>query len=412
MYDWANSAFSVTIVTAIFPVYFTSVAAANMSPADATRRLAMATTIALAISAVLAPVLGAVADYAPIKKRLLGVFMTIGALASGALFFIQRGDWQMAALLFGVGNIGFAASLAFYDSLLPHVASEDEIDRVSTAGYAIGYLGGGLLLALNVAWIISPSTFGLPDAALASRLSFLSVALWWPLFSIPLLRRVPEPAITRTGTAQSAAVLVVTAFRSLGQALRDLRRYRNAFLLLIAYVVYSDGINTIIRMATSYGTEIGLRQSALITAILLVQFVGIPFAFLFGMLAGRIGAKASVFIALGVYALISVMGYFMKTERDFYVLALMVAAVQGGSQALSRSLFASMIPRDRSSEFFGFFSVFEKFGAIAGPAVFGLTSAMTGSSRGAILSVIIFFVIGAVLLAMVDVKAGQQSASL
>ncbi|HTL01702.1 MAG TPA: MFS transporter [Vicinamibacterales bacterium] len=412
MYDWANSAFAVTIVTAIFPVYFTSVAAAGISPAEATRRLAMATTIALAISAVLAPVLGAVADYAPVKKRLLGLFMAIGALASGALFFIQRGDWQMAALLFGIGNIGFAASLAFYDSLLPHVASEDEIDRVSTAGYAIGYLGGGLLLALNVAWILSPSTFGLPDAALASRLSFLSVALWWPLFSIPLLRQVAEPAIARTGPAQSASTLVVTAFRSLGQTLRDLRRYRNAFLLLIAYVVYSDGINTIIRMATSYGTEIGLKQSALITAILLVQFVGIPFAFLFGMLAGRIGAKASVFIALGVYSLISVMGYFMKTERDFYVLALMVAAVQGGSQALSRSLFASMIPRDRSSEFFGFFSVFEKFGAIAGPAVFGLTSAMTGSSRGAILSVIIFFVIGAVLLALVDVKAGQQSAAL
>ena len=412
MYDWANSAFAVTIVTAIFPVYFTSVAAAGISPAEATRRLAMATTIALAISAVLAPVLGAVADYAPVKKRLLGLFMAIGALASGALFFIQRGDWQMAALLFGIGNIGFAASLAFYDSLLPHVASEDEIDRVSTAGYAIGYLGGGLLLALNVAWILSPSTFGLPDAALASRLSFLSVALWWPLFSIPLLRQVAEPAIARTGPAQSASTLVVTAFRSLGQTLRDLRRYRNAFLLLIAYVVYSDGINTIIRMATSYGTEIGLKQSALITAILLVQFVGIPFAFLFGMLAGRIGAKASVFIALGVYSLISVMGYFMKTERDFYVLALMVAAVQGSSQALSRSLFASMIPRDRSSEFFGFFSVFEKFGAIAGPAVFSLTSAMTGSSRGAILSVIIFFVIGAVLLALVDVKAGQQSAAL
>jgi len=410
MYDWANSAFATTIVTAIFPVYFTSVAAADLSPAEATRRLAMATTIALAISAVLAPVLGAVADYAPVKKRLLGVFMAIGALASGALFFIQRGDWQMAALLFGIGNIGFAASLAFYDSLLPHVASEDEIDRVSTAGYAIGYLGGGLLLALNVAWILSPSTFGLPDAALASRLSFLSVALWWPLFSIPLLRQVAEPAIARTGPAQSASTLVVTAFRSLGQTLRDLRRYRNAFLLLIAYVVYSDGINTIIRMATSYGTEIGLKQSALITAILLVQFVGIPFAFLFGMLAGRIGAKASIFIALGVYSLISVMGYFMKTERDFYVLALMVAAVQGGSQALSRSLFASMIPRDRSSEFFGFFSVFEKFGAIAGPAVFGLTSAMTGSSRGAILSVIIFFVIGAVLLALVDVKAGQGAA--
>ena len=412
MYDWANSAFATTIVTAIFPVYFTAVAAANLSPADATRRLAIATTIALSISAVLAPVLGAVADYAPLKKRLLAIFMTVGALASGGLFFVGRGDWRAAALLFGVGNIGFAASLAFYDSLLPHVASEDEIDRVSTAGYAIGYLGGGLLLALNVAWIIAPSAFGLPDAALASRLSFLSVALWWPLFSIPLFRSVPEPRIARIGPAQTTAAVVATAFRGLGRTLRDLKRYRNAFLLLIAYVVYSDGINTIIRMATSYGTEIGLKQSALITAILLVQFVGIPFAFLFGMLAGRIGAKASVFIALGVYALISVMGYFMKTERDFYVLALMVAAVQGGSQALSRSLFASMIPRDRSSEFFGFFSVFEKFGAIAGPAVFGLTSALTGSSRGAILSVIVFFVIGAVLLALVDVKAGQQAASL
>jgi UMF1 family MFS transporter len=411
MYDWANSSFATTIITAIFPVYFTSVAAAGLSPAEATRRLATATTVALAISAILAPILGAIADYAPIKKRLLGAFMMLGALASGALFLIQRGDWIAAALLFGVGNIGFAASLTFYDSLLPHVASEDEIDRVSTAGYAIGYLGGGLLLALNVAWIISPATFGLRDAAQASRLSFLSVALWWPLFSIPLFRRVQEPPIAETGTSRSAAAVVGAAFRGLAQTLRDLRRYRNAFLLLLAYVVYSDGINTIIRMATSYGTEIGLRQSALITAILLVQFVGIPFAFLFGMLADRIGAKASVFISLAVYAFISVMGYYMKTERDFYMLAIMVASVQGGSQALSRSLFASMIPRDRSSEFFGFFSIFEKFGAIAGPALFGLTSALTGSSRSAILSVILFFVAGAVLLALVDVREGQRSAT-
>jgi UMF1 family MFS transporter len=412
MYDWANSSFVTTIVTAVFPVYFTAVAAANLSPAEATRRLAMATTVALSISAVLAPVLGAIADYAPIKKRLLGVFMTLGALASAALFLVQQGDWRAAMILFGLGNVGFTASLAFYDSLLPHVAAEDEIDRVSTAGYAVGYLGGGLLLALNVAWIISPTTFGLRDAAQASRLSFLSVAVWWPLFSIPLFRSVPEPRIVRAGPAPSAAAVVSAAFRGLAHTLRDLRRYKNAFLLLIAYVVYSDGINTIIRMATSYGTEIGLRQSALITAILMVQFVGIPFAFLFGMLADRIGAKTCVFISLAVYTLISVMGYYMKTERDFYMLAMMVAAVQGGSQALSRSLFASMIPRDRSSEFFGFFSVFEKFGAIAGPAVFGLISVMTGSSRSAILSVIVFFVIGAILLALVDVRQGQRSAAV
>jgi UMF1 family MFS transporter len=410
MYDWANSSFATTIITAIFPVYFTAVAAANLAPADATRRLATTTTIALAISAVLAPVLGAVADYAPIKKRLLGFFMMIGALASAALFFVYQGDWLFAAIVFGIGNIGFAASLTFYDSLLPHIASDEEIDRVSTAGYAVGYLGGGLLLALNVAWVIAPHAFGLRDAGQASRLSFLSVALWWPLFSIPLFRRVREPQIVRAGPSQTTTELVRTAFHGLAQTLRDLRRYKHAFLLLLAYVVYSDGINTIIRMATSYGTEIGLRQSALITAILLVQFVGIPFAFLFGLLAGWIGAKTSVFISLAVYTVITVMGYYMKTERDFYMLAIMVAAVQGGSQALSRSLFASMIPRDRSSEFFGFFSIFEKFGAIAGPAFFGVTSAFTGSSRSAILSVVVFFVIGAILMSLVDVRAGQRAA--
>ena len=417
MYDWANSSFATTIITAIFPVYFTAVAAATLPPADATRRLAAATTIALAVSAVLAPVLGALADYAPIKKRLLGAFMVLGVLASAALFFVGRGEWFSAVILFGIGNIGFAASLTFYDSLLPHVATDAEIDRVSTAGYAVGYLGGGLLLALNVAWIVSPATFGLRDAAQASRLSFLSVAVWWSVFSIPLFRSVPEPQIVSRGPAagdtgaRGFGALAAASFRGLVQTLRELRRYKNAFILLLAYVLYSDGINTIIRMATSYGTEIGLKQSALITAILLVQFVGIPFAFGFGWLANRIGAKPSVFLSLAVYIVITLRGYYMRTEADFYVLAIMVAAVQGGSQALSRSLFASMTPRDRSSEFFGFFSVFEKFGAIAGPAVFGVTSAFTGSSRTAILSVLLFFVAGALLLSLVDVEEGQRAAA-
>jgi UMF1 family MFS transporter len=410
MYDWANSAFATTIITAIFPIYFTAVAGADLAPGEATRLLARTTTIALAVTAVLAPRLGAIADILPVKKRLLGVFMLIGSLASAGLFFIYEGAWLPAAVLFALGNIGFAASLTFYDSLLPHLASTDEVDRVSTAGYALGYLGGGILLALNVAWILSPGTFGLRDAGQASRLSFLSVAIWWILFSLPLFRTVPEPAIPASAASRSAVDAVRTAFRGLIRTLRDLRRYKHALLLLIAFVIYSDGIGTIIRMATSYGTEIGLRQSSLITAILLVQFVGIPFAFLFGMLAGRIGAKTSIFIALAVYVLITIMGYYMETERDFYVLALLVAAVQGGSQALSRSLFASMIPRDRSSEFFGFFSVFEKFGAIAGPAAFEMTSATTGSSRSAILSVMVFFVAGAILLAMVNVKEGQRAA--
>ena len=410
MYDWANSAFATTIITAIFPVYFTAVAGANLAPGEATRLLARTTTIALAITAVLAPVLGALADILPVKKRLLGAFMLIGSLASAGLVFVSEGEWLPAAILFALGNIGFAASLTFYDSLLPHLASTDEIDRVSTAGYALGYLGGGILLALNVAMILSPATFGLRDAGQASRLSFLSVAAWWMLFSVPIFRSVPEPAIPVPVVSRSAIDAMRAALRGLIQTLRDLRRYKHAFLLLIAFVIYSDGISTIIRMATSYGTDIGLRQSSLITAILLVQFVGIPFAFLFGLLAGRIGAKTSIFIALAVYVLITIMGYYMQTERDFYMLALLVAAVQGGSQALSRSLFASMIPRNRSSEFFGFFSVFEKFGAIAGPAAFEMTIATTGSSRSAILSVVVFFVIGAILLSIVNVKEGQRAA--
>jgi UMF1 family MFS transporter len=409
MYDLANSAFSATVITAIFPVYFTSVAGADLPPNEATRLLARTTTIALAISAVLAPFLGALADYAPIKKRLLGVFVAIGCTAAGCLALVTKGDWFLAAVCFGIGNVGFTASLTFYDSLLPHIARGDEIDRVSTGGYALGYLGGGVLLALNVAWILSPSTFGMRDAAQASRLSFASVAVWWFLFSIPLFRRVPEPT-TRAGRgARSTAELMTTAFVGLLHTIRELRRYRNALLLLIAFVIYADGIGTIQRLATSYGAELGIDQGALITAILLVQFAGIPFAFLFGMLAGRIGAKMSIFIGLAVYIVLTISAYYMKTERDFYILALMVATVQGGTQALSRSLFASMIPKARSSELFGFFSIFEKFGAILGPAAFEMASRTTGSSRGAILSVVVFFIAGALVLSFVNVREGQQA---
>lgn len=409
MYDLANSAFSTTVITAIFPVYFATVAGADLPPGEATRLLARTTTVALATSAILAPFLGALADYAPIKKRLLGLFAAIGCIAAGCLALVGRGDWFLAAICFGIGNVGFTASLTFYDSLLPHIAREDEIDRVSTSGYALGYLGGGVLLALNVAWILSPGTFGLRDGAQASRLSFASVAVWWSLFSIPLFRRVPEPMV-RTGTgARSIAELITASLKGLLHTIRELRRYRNAMLLLVAFVIYADGIGTIQRLATSYGAELGINQGALITAILLVQFAGVPFAFLFGALAARLGAKTSIFIGLAVYIALTIGAYYMKNERDFYILALMVATVQGGTQALSRSLFASMIPKARSSEFFGFFSIFEKFGAILGPAAFEMASRSTGSSRSAILSVIVFFVAGAAILSFVNVKQGQDA---
>jgi MFS transporter, UMF1 family len=410
MYDWANSAVQCTIITAVFPIYFASVAGADLPPAVATERFATATTLALVIVAVMAPILGAYADYAGAKKRLLAVFLAIGVSATAAMFFITRGEWQFAALLFIVVNIGVSASFVFYDSLLPHIAGPDEMDRVSSAGYALGYVGGGLLLAINLAWILKPALFGLGDAGVASRLSFLSVAVWWLVFSIPMFRRVPEPAVRPQNLHRDGSP-IGASLRQLVVTLRDLRRYRQALLMLVAFLIYNDGVGTIIRMAGPYGKEIGLPENALITAFVMVQFVGIPFAFAFGWLAGRIGAKTSIFVALVVYVAISIVAYYMTTAWQFFLLSFLVATVQGGSQALSRSLFASMIPPEKSSEFFGFFGVFEKFAGIVGPALFAITVRATGSSRNAILSVIAFFVVGAALLWMVDVEEGKRVAA-
>ncbi|MEO6239127.1 MAG: MFS transporter [Vicinamibacterales bacterium] len=410
MYDWANSAFQTTIVAAIFPIYFQKVAAAGMPGPVATSRFAWATTIAILFVAILAPVLGAMADHAPLKKRLLGLFMGVGAVATAAMFFITRGDWQLALALFVVANIGVAGSIVFYESLLPHIAAKEELDRVSTAGYALGYLGGGVLLAVNILMMSKPQWFLLPDREVAVRASLASVAVWWLLFSIPLFRHVPEPASRLNPSQRVTGLALGSAVRRLLETLRELRRYRQAFMLLLAFLLYNDGIQTIIRMATTYGTEIGIDENAMITALLITQFIGVPFGFLFGFFAARVGAKPAVFVGLAAYSLITILGYFMRTATHFYLLAIMVGMVQGGTQALSRSLFASMIPKHKSSEFFAFFGVFERYAGILGPALFAWVVAHSGTSRNAILSVLAFFVIGGALLTRVDVDAGRQAA--
>jgi MFS transporter, UMF1 family len=418
MYDWASSAVWTTIIVAVFPIYFVKVAGAGIAESGATQRLATVNSLALAIVALLSPVLGTISDYRGNKKPLLGLFMGLGVAAILGMFFIQRGDLGLASTLFTLSLVGVAGSYVFYEALLPHIARRGEIDRVSTAGYALGYVGGGLLLALNLAWIQRPDWFGLPSgpdlpghqATLPTRLAFVSVAIWWMVFSLPLFRRVPEPPPRLEPDEHRGENPIGVAFTRLRETFRELRVYRNAFLMMLAFLIYNDGIQTIIKMATAYGTELGIGQNALIGAILLVQFVGIPCSFLFGLLAGRIGAKRSLFLGLVAYTVISVLGYFMKTATHFYLLAGLVGMVQGGTQALSRSLFASMIPRHKSGEFFGFFSVFEKFAGIFGPLIFAGTIAATGSSRNAILSVILFFVAGALLLWLVNVEEGQRIA--
>ena len=418
MYDWAASSVQTTIMVAVFPIYFVKVAGAGIAESGATQRLATINSIALVIIALVSPLLGAVSDYRAAKKRFTAIFMGLGVVACCGLFLVGTGDLDLGSWLFIGVMVGVAGSYVFYEALLPHIAAPGEIDRVSAAGYAVGYVGGGVLLALNLAWIQMPAAFGLPsgegltesEATLPARLAFLSVAVWWALFSIPLFRKVPEPPLRIEPDERPGESSVRVALVRLGETFRELRSYRQAFLMLLAFLIYNDGIQTIIKMATAYGTEIGIGQSALIGAILVVQFVGIPCTFLFGTVAGRIGAKRALFLGLLAYTVISVLGYYMTSATHFYILAGLVGVVQGGTQALSRSLFASMIPQHKSGEFFGFFSIFEKFAGIFGPLIFAGTIAVTGSSRNAILSVIGFFAVGAALLALVNVEEGQRVA--
>ena len=411
MYDWANSPFQSTVINAVFPLFFASYAAKGMAAVDATARFAWATTIAVTIVAIAGPVLGAIADFKAWKKRLLAIFMVVGVIAVLMMAAIQEGAWMMALAIFILANIGDRMSWILYDSLLPHIAAKDELDRASTAAYAIGYIGGGILLLANLAWILSPKTFGMGDTVTATKVSFVSVGVWWLLFSFPLLRKVPEPPRiieadeTRTENAFHAA------FGRVGETFRELRLFRNALLMLVAFLLYNDGIQTMIRMAAVYGAEVGIDSNAQIAAFVLVQFVGVPFSFLFGMLADRIGAKPAVLISVVVYTFVSIIGYFLATVWQFFLLAFLVGTVQGGSQALSRSLFARMIPRHKSSEYFGFFSIFEKFSGIAGPLVFAASVSLFGNSRAAVLSIILFFILGALVLTRVNVPEGEAQAA-
>lgn len=410
MYDWANSAFATTIIAAFLPIYYSSVAASEFTKLEASAYWAYTSAIALAIIAVLSPVLGAIADYMGAKKRFLAVFMGFGVTFTALLYFIGEGDWLLASAIFIVASIGFAGANVFYEALLPSVAHGSDLDRVSTAGYAMGYVGGGVLLALNAAWYLSPETFGFTDGGQAVRASFVSAAVWWALFSIPLFRTVREPD-SRLGEGEAMGLNAAkVGFSRVAATLREIRGHPDLFLFLLAFLVYNDGVGTIMRMATIYGAEVGIEAGQMIGALILVQFVGIPFTFAFGQIAARVSAKSAIFVCLAAYSAIAAFGFFLSEAWHFWALAVGVGMVQGGIQGLSRSLYASMIPAGRSTEFFGFYSVSAKFGGIFGPLVFGTVGLFTGASRWGILSLVVFFAVGAALLTRVNVGAGRRLA--
>ncbi|MEY4774594.1 MAG: hypothetical protein RIT40_1629, partial [Planctomycetota bacterium] len=383
------------VVTAVFPVWYRNYVAADLSDDAKRTSFAWATTLVLVLSALLSPLLGALADARGSKKRWFTAFVVLGTSACAALAFVQQGQAALACTLFALANLGAVGSFVFYDAMLVDVAEPKDYDALSTSGYALGYLGGGLALAAVAASLLYPILPGSEsDPQLAVRASMLFVALWWAVFSLPLLLRVKE---TRHDTQRDTRVSA--ALRALWQTLTELRQRRDAFIFLLAFFAYNDGIGTIIRMATTFGDEKGLAAADMLKAILLVQVVGIPATLLFGRIARSTGAKPMLFVAIAVYVIAALLARSMETAADFWLLAGLIGCVQGGAQALSRSLYASMVPAHRQAEFFGLFSTLEKFAGILGPLAF----AVLPSTDAALLSVIGFFLLGAGLLSRVDV---------
>lgn len=403
LYDWANSAYATTVMAGFFPVFFKEYWSAGVPAGESSFHLGLANSFASLVIVLLAPLLGAIADRGRSRKRFLAVGAGIGIAATGGLYFLGQGAWPAAAALYAVATIGFSASLIFYDSLIVSVTHGGRFDTVSALGFALGYLGGGVLLAVNVLMTVHPQWFGLADVTEAVRFSFVTVALWWLVFSIPLFRWVEEPP--GTGVVRGLSV-VRAGWRQLVGTFREIRRVRMAFIFLLAYWCYIDGVDTVVRMAVDYGLALGFGSRDLLMALLLTQFVGFPSAVVFGRLGERYGPKRGIYIGLGVYVGVVVWASRMDSVAEFYALAVAVGLVQGGVQALSRSLYARLVPPDKSGEFFGFFNMLGKFAAVVGPVMVGWTSAATGDPRLSLLTLLLLFGLGALVLTRVRVPEG------
>lgn len=395
LYDWANSAYATTIMAGFFPVFFKQYWSAGADVTVSTFQLGAANSLASVVVVICAPILGAIADQGSSKKKFLIYFAGMGIVMTGAMFFVAQGAWPIAVLLYVLATVGFSGSNIFYDALILGVAPAQQRDAVSALGFALGYLGGGLLFAFNVAMTLAPQTFGLPDASAAVRVSFLSVAIWWAVFSIPIMLWVREPQgmARRGGWAAMRAGL-----HQVRVTVREIRQLRMVGLFLLGYWLYIDGVDTIVRMAVDYGMSLGFAPKSLILALLITQFVGFPAALVFGKIGAWIGAKRGIFLGLTVYVGVAIWGYAMQREAEFYVLAVAVGCVQGGVQALSRSLYSRLIPVHQAAEFFGFYNMLGKFAAVIGPVLMGWVGVATGNPRYAVLSIMALFLSGAVLL--------------
>jgi len=428
MYDWANSAFATTVMAGFFPIFFKQYWSYGADVNISTARLGFGNSLASLFVALMAPVLGAIADKGSARKKFLVFFAYLGVLMTAALFMVQKGEWVWAIFVYAMGIIGFSGANIFYDSLLPGLAGEEKIDYISAFGFAMGYLGGGLLFLINVLMTLMPEKFGLPDSGAAVRYSFVSVAVWWGMFTIFTIVWVPEEKTSAASSKEKN--FVVDGFRQFVGTFKKIRHLKTVFLFLLAYWFYIDGVDTIVRMAVDYGMSLGFAFNDLIIALLIVQFVGFPAALMFGKLGQKWGVRKSIYLAIGVYMFVTVWGTVMTDKNEFYIIAAVIGLVQGGIQALSRSYYSRLIPKGQAAEYYGFYNMLGKFAAIFGPALMGIVGLIARrvlmppaptpeqirqvgqlASRWGIASVLILFLAGAILFYFVDEEKGRAEAA-
>ncbi|MCI5207368.1 MAG: MFS transporter [Candidatus Electrothrix sp. ATG2] len=429
LYDWANSAFATTVMAGFFPIFFKQYWSYGADINTSTAQLGFANALASLIVAAMAPLLGAIADRGSTKKSLLMLFAYLGVLMTASLFFVQQGQWLWAVFIYSMGIIGFSGANIFYDSLLPGVAKKDNIDYISSLGFSLGYLGGGLLFLINVLMTLYPKTFGLADASEAVRWSFLTVALWWGGFTLFTFFWVEEEK--KEAESRSVVQIIKEGGQQFIGTFQEIRHLKTVFLFLLAYWFYIDGVDTIVRMAVDYGLSLGFASNDLIIALLIVQFVGFPAALLFGQLGQSWGVRKSIFLGIGIYMLITLWGVMMQSKQEFYILAGAIGLAQGGIQALSRSYYSRLIPADKPAEYYGFYNMLGKFAAILGPALMGIVGLVVRrilmppaptaeqveavgrlASRWGIGSLLLLFLIGGVLFYFVDEEKGRREAAL
>ena len=401
-YDWANSAFATTVIAGFFPIFFKSFWANSLSDSESTALLGLANSLSGFFILIFAPFLGALADITFRKKYMLVFFMLIGAGSTASFFFIYEGYWMIAMIAYILASIGFSGGNIFYDSLIIDVSNDQSRNQVSAFGYAMGYLGGGILFVVNVLMYLQPNIFGLASEIDAVLFSFLSVAIWWSIFTLPLIKFVKErkgeiTSLSLTSTVKNSFFRVINTFK-------EIRQYKNLFYFLVAYWLYMDGIDTVVRMALAFGSDIGLASSELIVALIITQFIGFPSTIFFGLLAERFGLKILLYIGIGIYILICFGGLVISTIFGFYLLAGVIGLVQGGVQSVSRAVFSKMVPDGKDSEFFGFYNLVGKSAVIFGPMMMGLVSYLFSDPRAGIISLLILFVPGLLVLRMVEIK--------